>query len=152
MNFSEKKRNPNASWRAVAAMLALSLAACGEKPPAETAGKKIDQAVAKAGEEMKQAAGAAKEKIEQAKEVISEKAAETGKAVADAALAAKVKTALIAEPGLTASAIDVDAKDGVVSLFGTADNTTNRDKAGQVASKVEGVKSVNNKLVIAKGS
>jgi len=152
MNLSEKKRNPNASWYAVAGMLALGLAACGEKPSAETAGKSIDQAVAKAGQEMKQAAGAAEKKIEQVKEAVGEKAAEAGKAVEDAALAAKVKTALIAEPGLNALAIDVDAKDGVVSLFGTADSTANRDKAGRVAAKVEGVKSVNNKLVIVKGS
>ncbi len=78
--------------------------------------------------------------------------AEDSKAAANAALAAKVKAALAAEHGLEALVIDVDAKDGVVSLFGTADNNANRDKAGRVASKVAGVKSVVNKLVIASGS
>ncbi len=152
MNFSAKKRNQSALWYAVAGVFVLSLAACGEKPSAETAGKNIDRAAEKAGREMNQATGTAEQKFEQAKEAISEKTAATGKAVEDAALTAKVKTALITEPGLNALAIDIDTKDGVVSLFGTTDTAANRDKAVQIASKVEGVKSVVNKLVIAKGS
>jgi osmotically-inducible protein OsmY len=40
----------------------------------------------------------------------------------------------------------------VVTLYGTANNRALRDKAAQVASKVEGVKSVRNELVIVAGS
>jgi len=136
MNLSERKRNRNASWHAAACLLALNLAACGDKPP-ETANP---------APAMKPAPVVPEKKAEPPKEAPSPKAAE------NAALAAKVKTALAAERGLEALVIDVDAKDGVVSLFGTADNNANRDKAGQVASKVEGVKTVVNKLVIASGS
>ena len=40
-------------------------------------------------------------------------------AVDDAAITAKVKTAIMAEPGLKATEINVDTKDAVVTLTGT---------------------------------
>src|SRR5258708_31273102 len=70
----------------------------------------------------------------------------------DAALAIKVKSALGADPSLKMLAIDAGASGGVVTLYGTANNRTLRDKAAQVASKVEGGKSVRNELVIVTGS
>ena len=68
------------------------------------------------------------------------------------ALAGKVKSALVADPVLKMLAIDAGASDGVVTLYGTADNKKNRDKAGKVASGVPGVRSVKNELVIVAGS
>jgi len=68
------------------------------------------------------------------------------------ALAGKVKSALGADPVLKMLAIDAKAADGAVTLYGTADNKKNRDKAGRVASEVPGVKSVKNELVIVAGS
>lgn len=67
-------------------------------------------------------------------------------------LAGKVKSALGADPALKMLAIDAGASDGVVTLYGTADNKRNRDKAARVASGVPGVKSVKNELVIVAGS
>jgi osmotically-inducible protein OsmY len=67
-------------------------------------------------------------------------------------LAGKVKSALGADPALKLLAIDAGASDGVVTLYGTADSRTNRDKAARVASGVPGVKSVKNELVIVAGS
>ena len=67
-------------------------------------------------------------------------------------LAGKVKSALGADPVLKTLAIDAGASDGVVTLYGTADNRRNRDKAAKVASGVPGVKSVKNELVIVAGS
>lgn len=142
MNLSEQKRDRNAAWYGVAGVLALSLAACGDKAPEP----------AKPAPVMKPAPAVPPKKAEAPKEAPAATAAESGKAAEDAALAAKVKAALAAERGLDALAIDVEAKDGVVSLFGTADNDANRDKAARVASKVQGVKSVTNKLAIARGS
>ena len=68
--------------------------------------------------------------------------ARAGDAVGDAALTAKVKTALIADPDVKALRIDVDTKDGVVSLNGTADQRANADKAVAIAKRIDGVKSV----------
>ena len=67
-------------------------------------------------------------------------------------LAGRVKSALGADPALKLLAIDAGASDGVVTLYGTADNKTNRDKAARVAAGVPGVKSVKNELVIVAGS
>lgn len=70
----------------------------------------------------------------------------------DTVLAAKVKSALGADPALRLLAIDTGVAGGVVTLYGTADTRAHREKAAQVASRVSGVKSVNNQLVIVAGS
>ena len=63
-----------------------------------------------------------------------------------------IKSALGADPALKILAIDAAVTDGAVTLYGTANNRALREKAAQVASKVEGVKSVRNELVIVAGS
>jgi len=63
-------------------------------------------------------------------------------AVEDTTLTAKVKTALVAEPGLKSMPIDVTTKDSVVTLSGSVESSADRAKALQVAGNVEGVKSV----------
>ena len=70
----------------------------------------------------------------------------------NAELASKVKTALRTTPGLEALAVDVVAADGVVTMFGTADSRDSVEKAGKAASDVPGVKSVQNKIVVVRGS
>jgi hyperosmotically inducible protein len=62
--------------------------------------------------------------------------------VDDAALTGKVKTALMAEPGIRSMKIDVDTKNGVVTLNGVVETQEQKDKAMQVAQNVSGVKSV----------
>ena len=68
-------------------------------------------------------------------------------------LAAKVKQTLEApESKLPSGAIDVTASDGRVSLWGTVASAGQRSRAAQLASKVEGVKGVDNQLKVVKGS
>jgi len=68
-------------------------------------------------------------------------------------LAAKVKQTLEApENKLPSGAIDVTAADGRVSLWGAVATAAQRTRAAQVASKVEGVKGVDNQLKVVKGS
>ncbi len=71
-----------------------------------------------------------------------------GDATVDAAITGKVKTKLLADPDVKGLAIDVDTKDGVVTLNGTADKAGNADKAVSIAKGTDGVKSVENKLTI----
>ena len=72
---------------------------------------------------------------------------------AGAALTTKVKTALASDAGLkTMTNIDVDSKDGVVTLKGKVDSADLKKKAGDVAKKVSGVKSVKNELRVEKKS
>lgn len=70
----------------------------------------------------------------------------------DAAITAKVKTAILAEPGLKSLQISVDTIQNVTTLTGTVDSQQSSDKAQQVAAAVSGVKSVENKLVIQPSS
>jgi len=71
---------------------------------------------------------------------------------ADATLAGRVKAALVAEPLLNAHGIDVVARNGAVTLFGTAESTMKRDMAENVAKAIPGVKTVENRLAIVAGS
>lgn len=72
---------------------------------------------------------------------------------AGAALTTKVKTALASDAGLgTMTSIDVDSKDGVVTLKGKVDSADMKKKAGDIAKKVSGVKSVKNELRVEKKS
>jgi hyperosmotically inducible protein len=79
-------------------------------------------------------------------------AAQAARAAADKELAGRVKSALVAERNLNAHGIDVTVKDGVVTLFGTAETRLRRDMAEKIAARVDGVKSVENKLAIVAGS
>lgn len=71
-----------------------------------------------------------------------------GEYVDDAALTAKVKTAIFQEPTLKSLQIDVTTYRGVVQLGGFVDNPDMIAKAGEVASKVPGVKEVKNNLQV----
>ena len=66
----------------------------------------------------------------------------------DAAITAKVKTAILAEPGLKSLQINVDTKDGTVTLSGTVDNADLRERAKQLASSTSGVKGVVDQLTV----
>ena len=68
-------------------------------------------------------------------------------------LAALVKRTLeMPDNKLPSGAIDVTAADGRVSLWGTVASAAQKKKATQVASKVEGVKGVDNQLKVVRGS
>ena len=55
-------------------------------------------------------------------------------------------------PAPQAAAIDVTAKDGRVSLWGTAATAGERSRAADIASKVQGVAAVDNQIKVVKGS
>ena len=69
----------------------------------------------------------------------------------NATLTTKVKTALASDVGMkTMTNIDVDSNNGVVTLKGKVDSADMKKKAGEIAKKVEGVKSVKNQLTVQK--
>ena len=65
------------------------------------------------------------------------------------ALAARVKKALETIP---VDGIDVTASDGAITLWGSTASAAERDRAAGMAAKIDGVKSVDNKLIVVKGS
>lgn len=71
-----------------------------------------------------------------------------GQAVDDATIGTKLKAALVADPELSALKINVDTTQGNVRLKGEVKNMMLWRKAGDLARKIEGVKSVDNQLVI----
>jgi osmotically-inducible protein OsmY len=74
-------------------------------------------------------------------------------AVVDSTLTGKVKSALAADVGLkTVTGINVDTDNGgVVTLKGKVSSADVKKRAGEVAKKVNGVKSVKNQLTVSKG-
>jgi osmotically-inducible protein OsmY len=74
------------------------------------------------------------------------KSTDTGRAVSDTAITASIKTDFIKDPDLSVLKIDVDTKDGVVTLNGLAGNEAARQRAEKMASSVKGVKEVRNFL------
>ena len=64
------------------------------------------------------------------------------------ALTAKVKTALLTAADVKAMQIDVDSKDGVVTLIGTQETAAAVERAAAVARGTDGVASVENRLTV----
>jgi hyperosmotically inducible protein len=71
--------------------------------------------------------------------------------VDDASITAKVNAALAADKELSALRVDVDTRDGVVTLSGPAPTAGAKERAAELALKVKGVASVNNQLTITAG-
>ena len=75
--------------------------------------------------------------------------ANQARAVKDGWLVLKVHSEMVDEDLLSGSDIDVDVKDGVVTLRGTVPSQAGRARALEVARKNDGVKSVVDRLTIA---
>lgn len=67
----------------------------------------------------------------------------------DSWIALKVKTVLLFHRNVSTSKTEVDVKDGVVTLRGTALNTAQRELTGEYAKDVDHVKEVKNEMTIA---
>lgn len=69
-------------------------------------------------------------------------------ALTDPALTASVKTKLLANPDVSGLRIDVDTRDGVVTLTGTVSTPGQKAEALRVARDTDGVKSVEDRLTV----
>jgi len=118
---------------------------CEQRGPSDTVGKRMDQAPGKmeaqnappgsqAADKMAAQGGQAADKI--------------GGAADDAAITAKVKAAILAEPGLKSLQISVDSKGGTVTLSGNVASDNLRDRAKQIAMGTDGVKNVVDNLTV----
>jgi osmotically-inducible protein OsmY len=72
----------------------------------------------------------------------------TGEYVDDSVITTKVKTAIFNEPSLKVFQISVETFKGEVRLSGFVDSEHSVSKAGEVAGKVAGVRSVRNNLAV----
>ena len=78
----------------------------------------------------------------------SEEGRSTGQVIDDTAIHTKVKTALLNDPVVSGKAINVDVSRGVVTLDGAVNGDVEKRKAEDIARGVDGVRSVENKLVV----
>ena len=116
----------------------LALAACNKNDDT-TIGQKLDSAVAKTEQ------GAA-----DASKTVKEKTADMGQAVNDATITAAVNADLAKDPDLSAIRINVDTRDGRVTLNGTAPSDDAKQRAERLALAEKGVVAVDNKLMVQK--
>ncbi|MGQ3054240.1 MAG: BON domain-containing protein [Roseateles sp.] len=114
-----------------ALMLAAGLTACGRQ--AEDAGTvpRADAPVADASQQNRDAA-----------------ADSTVSTATDMTITAKVNAALAVDDQLKATQINVDTRDGQVTLSGQAPDAQSRERATTLVSAIDGVKQVNNQLVV----
>ena len=129
--------------------LAAALTACSKTNDERTAGERLDGAVAdaqRAASEARQDASHAAANAQQGMERAADNAAQS---MTDAGITTKINAALVADDKLKALQIDVDTRDGMVTLSGKAPDATSRERATTLATAVEGVKHVNNQLVVA---
>ena len=71
-----------------------------------------------------------------------------GQVVDDATITTKVKAKLFDESILRGFAISVETFEGSVTLTGAVDSEMQKERAGQIADSVHGVRQVNNLLKI----
>jgi len=147
----------------IALLLGVGLGACGKPGPGEVAGKKIDQTVDEAAKRIGEGAAKVELKIDRAADEAGKKVGETADkvekkidaqgakaavAMDDAAITAKIKAAIFAEPGLKTLQIGVDTVRGVVTLSGSVNSQSSSDMVRGLASAVAGVNGVVNLLAV----
>lgn len=165
-------RNPFPARASLAlALAALALAACdrpadgsaGARNDGATVGQKVDRALAttkqelaRAGEQVKPTLDRAGESIERGAEKVKptlERAGEKIKeaSTSDPAITASIQASYLKDPDLSVLKIDVDTKDGVVTLNGTAETPSARLRAEKLAEATKGVREVRNHLTVKQG-
>ncbi|HEX6362059.1 MAG TPA: BON domain-containing protein [Albitalea sp.] len=71
-----------------------------------------------------------------------------GQKIDDTTITTKVKTALLADPDVKGLQVNVDTVDGQVQLSGFVDSAAQARRAVDIASRVDGVKRVENKMSV----
>ena len=136
-----------------------ALTACGKQSDGQTAGQKLDSAVAstqQAAAEAKAKAEVSMAKAGDAMKDATQKAEASGTKTVqsmagkadDAAITASVSAEFAKDADLSAFKINVDTKNGNVTLNGPAPTAEARDKATKLAKSIKGVASVSNNLTV----
>jgi hyperosmotically inducible protein len=132
--------------------MAAALTACSRDADDRTAGERLDGAVAEAKRETNEMQRDAQQAMNSAERSMERTADNAGQATTDMAITAKVNAALVADDQLKATQINVDTREGQVTLTGEAPDAQSRERASTLASAVDGVRQVNNQLVVNRNS
>ncbi len=121
-------------------------------PAAREAGRQLQQGAQKVGAELGPAARQAGDALARgARQVGDQVGPSVRRAAADAALSAKVKAKLIADPEVKSARIDVSTVDGVVTLSGRVETTAEHAAALRVARGTDGVHRLVDALQVGPG-
>ncbi|HWZ73703.1 MAG TPA: BON domain-containing protein [Casimicrobiaceae bacterium] len=134
------RNRPSALLVALAAGTLL-MVGCDQRAPADSASAKLDRTADKVGSAVSNAA-------DKTATTVSNAADKTATVAEDAAITAKVKAAILAEPGLKTLQINVDTNGATVTLSGNVDNADLKERAKQIASNTSGVKGVVDQLAV----
>jgi osmotically-inducible protein OsmY len=74
--------------------------------------------------------------------------ARVGGKIDDASITAQVKITLLFHRSTSALSTKVETNDGVVTMYGKASNTAEKDLVTKLVNDINGVKSVNNRMTI----
>jgi hyperosmotically inducible protein len=75
----------------------------------------------------------------------------TGEYVDDATITTRVKARFVEDPTVNALRLSVETMQGTVQLSGFAASAAERERAGQIAREVPGVRSVRNDVILRPG-
>jgi hyperosmotically inducible periplasmic protein len=151
------------SLRILAGALAVfALAACEDRTD-RTVGQKLDSALERTQQKLAAAGDKIAQQTDRAATSLKEKSAnggnggtnggthasgDAGRVMSDTAITASIKTDFLKDPDLSILKIDVDTRDGVVTLNGLAENDEARGRAERIAQGIKGVREVRNYLVV----
>ncbi len=138
------------SAAALAVATLISISACDQRKDDRTVGQKVDSAIATAEQKTDKAAAEMKKDTAAARESTGKAVDAVGSKVKDAAITTGINAELARDATLSALKIDVDTNGGKVAMHGTAPDAAARERATQLAKKVDGVVSVDNQLQIGK--
>lgn len=131
--------------------MAAALGGCNRRDDdSQTAGQKVDAAVAKADQKLDEAKASTEKAMNDAKTATTEAMGSAATAVSDTAITASVKSSLAGDPALKASDLTVETREGRVTLRGMAADNSARERAVQIATAVKGVVGVDNQLTVAR--
>ena len=139
--------------------LVSGLTGCDRHDDAKTPGQKVDYAIARADEkadvarvELQRGAGQAKAAIGvalfDARQAAGGLVQAAGVALSDSAVTGRIKAGFAADAGLKTLDIGVETHEGRAMLSGSAPNAAARERAAGIATAVEGVVALDNRLTI----
>lgn len=168
--LSTRFSTPGTLVSVVTLALVLALGACSKQDDNQTAGQQVDAAIAKTEQAAQQARADMERSAQQAKAAtesgmasaatalqdathkaessIKDAAGKMGDKMDDMSITASVSNEIAKDGDLSMMKINVDTKDGAVTLNGSAPNEAAREKAALIAKTVKGVQTVDNKLVV----
>jgi len=131
----------------VALSAAAALSGCG-RHDAQTAGEKVDNAVAKAEQQTREARNDAQQAVNSAEQAAGKAEAKVASATSDIAITTSINAQLAHDGALDPAKIDVDTHEGRVVLRGSAPDEPAKERAKRIAMAVDGVKGVDNYLSV----